>query len=80
MKPMRVSRLRMKGRRRAIQICRASRTSGRFCSTARRSFFVCQAKVAQEPPDRDTVDLDTVPVAQLAQEFIKVSTSTESGL
>jgi hypothetical protein len=30
--------------------------SGRFCSTACRSFFVCQAEAAQESPDRDAMD------------------------
>ena len=42
----------MKGWRRVIQMWRAAATSGRFCSAACRSFFVCQTEVAQEPPDR----------------------------
>ena len=50
-----VSMLRMKGWRRLIHIWRASATSGRFCSTARRSFFVCQTEAAQMPPNRYAV-------------------------
>ena len=37
----------MNGCRRVIQIWRACRTSGRFCSTACRSFFMRQTKTAQ---------------------------------
>ena len=71
MKPMRVSMLRMKGWRCVIQTRRASATSGRFCSTARRVFFVCQAKAAQPPPDRDAVGLDPMPLAQFGHQFIQ---------
>jgi len=42
----------MKGWRLVIQMWRAAATSGRFCSTARRSFFVRQPKFAQQGPDR----------------------------
>lgn len=61
----------MKGWRRLIQTSRASATSGRFCSTARRSFFVRQAKAAQVPPDRDTVGLDAMTVTQFNHQFIQ---------
>ena len=71
MNPMRVSMLRMKGCLRLIQTWRASATSGRFCSTARRSFFVCQIEPAQATPDRDTVRFDPLPLAQLGHQFIK---------
>ena len=54
-----------------IQTWRASATSGRFCSTARRSFFVRQAEAAQVPPDRDSVGLDARPVTQFDHELIK---------
>jgi hypothetical protein len=53
------------------QTLRASATSGRFCSTARRSFFVCQAKGTQMPPDRDAVDIDAVPITKFDHKFIK---------
>ena len=36
-------------------MCRAAATSGRLCSAARRSFFMRQTEVAQQPPDRATV-------------------------
>ena len=65
------SMLRMKGWRWLIQTLRANATSGRFCSTARRSFFVCQAEATQVPPDRDTVDIDAVPFTKLDHKFIK---------
>ena len=45
----------MKGWRRAIQMWRVAATSGRFCSTARRSVFMRQTEVAQQPPDRVAV-------------------------
>ena len=66
-----VSMLRMKGWRWLIQTLRASATSGRFCSTARRSSFVCQAKATQPPPDRDTVDIDAVPITKFDHQLIK---------
>lgn len=50
---------------------RASATSGRFCSTARRSFIVCQARAAQPPPDRHTLDIDAVPITKFDQPVIK---------
>ena len=71
MKPMRVTMLRMKGCLRPIQAWRAAATSGRFCSTARRSFFVCQIEPAQAAPDRDAVDLDPRPLAQFGHQFVK---------
>ena len=66
-----VSMLRMKGWRCPIHIRRASATSGRFCQVARKSFFVCQAKVAQMPPNRDTVGLDALDFPQFDHQFIK---------
>lgn len=39
---------------------RAAATSGRFCSTARRSFFVRQPEVAQGLPDRAAMHRDPV--------------------
>jgi len=71
MKPMRVSMLRMKGWWRLIQTSRARATSGRFCSAARRSFFLCQAEAAQVPPDRGAVRLNAVPVTQFHHQFIQ---------
>ena len=38
---------------------------------ARRSFFVCQAKAAQVPPDRGAVGLDPMLRTQLDYQFIK---------
>lgn len=69
------SMLRMKGWRRLIQTSRAAATSGRFCSTARRSFFVCQAEAAQVPPDRDAVGRNAMPVTLLDHQFIKCQTA-----
>ena len=63
--------LRMKGWRQPIQTWRANATSGRFCSSARRSFFGCQFEAVQAAPDQDAVDLDPEPVAQLDHQFIK---------
>ena len=71
MKPIRVSMLRMKGCLCPIQIWRASATSGRFCSTARRSFFVCQTEAVQVPPDRAAVGRNTLQIAQFDDQFIK---------
>src|SRR5210317_1629456 len=71
MKPMRVNRLRMNGWRRVIQIWRACRILGRFCSTACRSFFVFQPETAQEPPDRDTVNGDAVLISQFAHQIVQ---------
>ena len=71
MKPMRGNRLRMKGWRRVIQMWRACRTSGRFCSTARRAFLVTQPEAAQEPPDRDAVDRDAVPIRQFDHQIVE---------
>lgn len=71
MKLRRVSKLRMKGWRRVIQICRALRTSLRFCSTARRSFFMRQIETAKQPPDRRPMDIYPLLVAQFDDQFIK---------
>ena len=66
-----VSMLRMKGWRRPIHIWRASATSGRFCSTARRSFFVCQAEAAQMPPNRDAVGFHALDVTEFDHQLIE---------
>ena len=71
MKAILVSMLRINGWRRSIQTRRASATSGRFCSTARRSFFVCQAQTAQMPPNRNTVGFDALDLTKFDHQFIK---------
>lgn len=38
---------------------------------ARRSFFVCQAKAAQTPPNRDTVGIDALDLTKFDNQFIK---------
>jgi hypothetical protein len=66
-----VSMLPMKDWRRPIQTWRASATSGRFCRAARRSFFVCQAKAAQMPPNRDAVGFHALDVPQFNHQLVK---------
>src|SRR5690606_16549480 len=71
MKPRRGRKLRMKGWRWRIQHCLASHTSDRFCSTARRSFFICQAKTLKKTADGRALDLDPMVLAQGDNQFIK---------
>jgi hypothetical protein len=59
----------MKGWRRVIQMWRAAATSGRFCSTARRSFFMRQAEVAQQSSDRATVHSGALRCGDLGGQF-----------
>src|SRR6056297_684100 len=71
MKPMRGNRLAMNGCRRVIQIWRAWRTSGRFCSTACRSFFMRQTETAQGAPDRHAMDRHLVRIGNFQHQIIQ---------
>ena len=48
----------MNGWRRFIQIARSRAMSGRFCSLARKSFFVRQAEPVQQAPDGRPLHID----------------------
>src|SRR5690625_7810932 len=71
MKPRRCRKLRMKGWRPRIHHFRASRTSERFCSTARRSFLICQIKSLEKTADGRAVDLNPLLLAQGNKQLIK---------
>src|SRR6056297_1167242 len=71
MKPMRGNRLAMNGWRRVIQTWRAWRTSGRFCSRACRSFFVCQSETMERPPDRHAMDRHLVLIGNFQHQIIQ---------
>src|SRR5690606_41246616 len=71
MKPRRGRKLRMKGSRRRIQHCLASHTSDRFCSTARRSFFICQATTLKTTADGRPLDLDPMVLADGDHHLLK---------
>src|SRR6056297_1547495 len=63
--------LAMKGWRFAIQMRLRLATSLRFCSRACRSFFVRQPEPAQRPPDCAAVDVDTMCLGQVRDQFIE---------
>src|SRR5690625_5490100 len=71
MKPRRCRNPRMKGWRPRNHHFRASRTSERFCSTARKSFFICQIKSLEKAADGRAVDLNTPLLAQGDNQLIK---------
>ena len=70
-KTMRSRCSRMKGWRRLIQIARSRATSGRFCSLARKSFFVRQTEPLQQAPDCGALHIDPVLSPQGCDQLVK---------
>ena len=61
----------MNGWRRFIQIARSRAMSGRFCSLARKSFFVRQAEPVQQAPDGRPLHIDPSFLPECCDTFIK---------